>query len=77
MSPAITAVIIAVIALVAQLIFQRHLTSKYDYQCDNCGQRFNLTPLTASVAPHRFGGSKYVRCPHCGVRSWVSPVPKQ
>ena len=29
------------------------------------------------VAPHRFGGSKLVKCPHCGVRTWASPVPKQ
>ncbi|MDR2984992.1 MAG: zinc ribbon domain-containing protein [Nocardiopsaceae bacterium] len=77
MDPAITPVIIVAVAFAAQLIFQRSLTSRYDYQCGHCGQTFSLAPWMASVAPHRFGGRKFVACPHCGVRSWVSPVPKQ
>jgi DNA-directed RNA polymerase subunit RPC12/RpoP len=77
MSTAVIPVIVIVAGFLAQLAFQQSMTSRYDYQCGNCGRTFSLTPLAASIAPHRFGGSKFVRCPHCGVRSWVSPVPKQ
>lgn len=77
MDHALTPVIVVCVAFAAQFVFQQRLTSRYDYQCDKCGRTFSLAPLAASVAPHRFGGSKFVRCPRCGVRSWVSPVPKQ
>jgi DNA-directed RNA polymerase subunit RPC12/RpoP len=77
MPHALIPVIVIAVVFCGQLTFQRFLTSKFDYLCSNCGQRFTLTPFVASIAPHRFGGSKYVRCPHCGTRSWVSPVPKQ
>lgn len=77
MNPAITPVIVIGAAFAAQFIFQQVLTSKYDYQCGNCGRTFSLTPLAASIAPHRFGGSKLVKCPHCGDRTWASPVPKE
>lgn len=77
MNTAIVPVVVIGIALVAQLVVQQGITSRYDYRCGNCGQRFSLTPLAASIVPHRFGGSKFVKCPHCGVRSWVTPVPKQ
>lgn len=60
----------------AQFLVQRGMTSRYDYQCDKCGTTFSLTPGRASIAPHRPGGSKFVRCPNCSARSWVSPVPK-
>lgn len=76
MSPAITPAIVIAVAFAAQLIFQQFLTSRYDYQCGNCGHTFSLTPLAASIVPHRFG-SKFVKCPSCGVRSWAAPVPKQ
>ena len=77
MDPAIIPVTLIGAGLIVQLFVQQGITSRYDYQCGNCGQTFSLTPLAASVAPHRFGGSKLARCPHCGARSWVWPVPKQ
>jgi DNA-directed RNA polymerase subunit RPC12/RpoP len=77
MDRAIILVVVIGGSFLVQLIVQQGITSRYDYQCGTCGRTFSLTPLAASVAPHRFGGSKLARCPHCGVRSWVSPVPKQ
>jgi DNA-directed RNA polymerase subunit RPC12/RpoP len=77
MDPAIIPVTLIGAGFIVQLIVQQGITSRYDYRCGNCGQTFSLTPLAASVVPHRFGGSKLARCPHCGVRSWVWPVPKQ
>jgi DNA-directed RNA polymerase subunit RPC12/RpoP len=52
------------------------LTSRYDYQCGRCRATFSLTPGAAAIAPHRFGGVKHVKCPTCGDRSWITPVPK-
>jgi DNA-directed RNA polymerase subunit RPC12/RpoP len=74
---AIIPVVVIGAGFLVQFVVQQGITSRYDYQCGNCGQTFSLTPFAAAVAPHRFGGRKLVRCPHCGVRSWVSPVPKQ
>lgn len=56
--------------------YQSILNNKYDYKCRNCGKTFSLPALTAALAPHRFGGQKWVKCPHCGMRSWAALVPK-
>ena len=72
-APWYLAVVIIPLALGGQFVF----ASRYDWRCGNCGHTFSLSPLTAAVMPHRFGGQKLARCPDCGVRSWVSPVPKQ
>lgn len=66
-------IIIIPLALGAQLLFAR----RYDWRCQNCGHVFSLSPLTATLMPHSFGGRKLAKCPSCGVRSWVSPVRKQ
>ena len=77
MSTAIIPVIVIIVGFTVQFIVQQRITSRCDYKCGNCGRTFSLTPFAASLAPHRFGGSKLVMCPYCGSRSWVSPVPKQ
>jgi DNA-directed RNA polymerase subunit RPC12/RpoP len=59
-----------------QLQRQRILGDTYCFRCDNCGSKFDLPPLAATLAPHRAVGKKFVRCPSCGTRSWVSRVPK-
>jgi DNA-directed RNA polymerase subunit RPC12/RpoP len=69
-------VAVVVLGFAANLLFQRNLTSRYDYQCERCGSTFSLAPAAAAIAPHKMGGSKYLKCPSCGVRSWVTPVPK-
>jgi DNA-directed RNA polymerase subunit RPC12/RpoP len=56
---------------------QYFFASRVDWQCENCGHTFSLSPFTATLMPHRFGGQKLARCPNCGVRSWVQPVPKR
>lgn len=52
------------------------LASRYDWQCQNCGHTFSLSPVSALLLPHSFGGRKWARCPNCGSRTWASPVPK-
>jgi len=73
MDKALIPIVIFAGVFVTQLMFAR----RYDWQCANCGHTFSLSPLTAMLMPHRFGGQKLVKCPNCGVRSWASPVPKE
>lgn len=68
---------IPIILVPLVFVTQFFLASRYDWQCGNCGHTFRLSPLSAALLPHRFGGQKLARCPDCGVRSWASPVRKQ
>lgn len=68
---------IAVVIIPVALIVQFTVASRYNWQCGNCGHTFSLSPFAAALMPHRFGGRKLAKCPNCGVRSWVSPVPKR
>ena len=76
MSSALIPVIVVVLGFGVNLLVQQTLTSRYDYRCDRCAATFSLSPATAAGAPHKMGGAKYVKCPNCGARSWVTPVPK-
>lgn len=51
------------------------LTSRYDYECPNCGKRSQLSPGAMTFAPHSMG-RKRMRCPQCGQVGWLSPVAK-
>ena len=73
MDKVLVPVVIFALVFVTQFVF----ASRYDWQCGNCGHTFSLSPLSAMLMPHRFGGQKLVKCPDCGVRSWASPVRKQ
>jgi DNA-directed RNA polymerase subunit RPC12/RpoP len=75
-SSAFIPIILVVLVFAINLLVQRNLTSRYDYQCGRCGVAFPLTPAVAAVAPHKMGGAKYVKCPNCGNRSWATRVPK-
>lgn len=76
MPPGVIPVVIIAVGFAVQFLVQRNMLTRYDYQCGNCGATFSPTALSLSLAPHRFGGSKYMRCPRCGRWSWVAPVPK-
>jgi DNA-directed RNA polymerase subunit RPC12/RpoP len=73
----LTPLIVVVGMIGVQFAVQSTLRNRFDYRCGNCGQTFSPSTLGLVLAPHRFGGMKYTRCPHCGKWSWVSPVPKQ
>jgi DNA-directed RNA polymerase subunit RPC12/RpoP len=75
-SSSLAPILLVPAVFVVQLVVQKNLMSRFDYRCGDCGRRFELSPLAASVAPHRFGGAKLVQCPHCGTRTWASPVRK-
>ncbi len=83
MPSVLTAVVVIVLGFVVNLGFQRYLNSRYDYRCERCGATFSLAlssgaiaPHRATIAPYRWGGARYVKCPNCGNRSRVTPVPK-
>ena len=68
-------IVVIGVGLVVMYVVQSRVTATVDYTCGRCGQRFDLTPLAATLAPHRMG-SKWVRCPECGAWSWAAPHPK-
>jgi DNA-directed RNA polymerase subunit RPC12/RpoP len=72
LSPLIAIPVIFVVVLVSQTYMSRN----FDYQCGNCGERFSPSALAAALSPHRFGGQKLLRCPHCGRLGWAQAVPK-
>ena len=76
MPKALIPVVVIAAVLVVQFFVQRYMLTRYDYQCGRCGATFSPTALSLVLAPHRLGGSKYMRCPQCGRYSWVAPVPK-
>ncbi len=69
--------LLIILILVATFIFQAFLAGRFDWRCDKCGHTFSIPPFKAAILPHRWGGQKLVKCPECGVRSWVHRVPKE
>jgi DNA-directed RNA polymerase subunit RPC12/RpoP len=65
------------VIFVITVVFQTFMSRNFDYQCGNCGERFSPSPLAAAIAPHRFGGLKLLRCPHCGKVTWASALRKE
>lgn len=68
--------LVVLVVLVLSHFWNRGLVARYDYRCDQCDSTFSLSPWVATIAPHRFGGLKYVKCPRCGQYSWAEPVEK-
>jgi DNA-directed RNA polymerase subunit RPC12/RpoP len=71
-APWYLAVIVIPLAFAAQFVY----SSRFDWRCENCGHTVTVSPVAAALSPHRVGGKKYARCPDCGARSWLTPVPK-
>jgi hypothetical protein len=71
-----TAFIVVLVMAMGYYAYQRGQMSRYFFHCSRCRTSFPLSPLGASLAPQRYGGSKYGRCPGCGEWSWLDPVPR-
>ena len=71
----LTAFLVIAAALVVGLSVQGWIARNFEYKCPNCGNRFSLSLFAGALSPHAMG-RKWVRCPRCGKRSWVYPVPK-
>ena len=45
------------------------------YRCPVCGHEFEISVFTDLVSPH-VPDVKYLRCPHCGKRNWMTVLVK-
>jgi DNA-directed RNA polymerase subunit RPC12/RpoP len=52
------------------LLLLRWMARAFAYRCPECGELFQLTMLGQFTAIN-MGDERSVRCPKCGVRSWV------
>jgi DNA-directed RNA polymerase subunit RPC12/RpoP len=73
--PYVMKIVIVILLVIIALVMQNWLIRFYDYQCENCGTRFNLPAWQAVFSVHMLG-KKYVKCPKCRKWSWVSPISK-
>ncbi len=56
-----------VVGVVLALLVSWH-TRTYAYRCKECGEEFEISPVTNFVSPQGFdkhGGWKYLKCPRC------------
>lgn len=74
--PAIAPLILMVVIVIFAIKMLNWRIRNFDYQCEICGAIFNL-PFSLAVMSLHMMGRKYVKCPHCGQWSWVSPIPKE
>jgi DNA-directed RNA polymerase subunit RPC12/RpoP len=72
LNPAIGVPLVFAVVLLVNI----YLNKKVDYKCGNCGETFSPTIFQTMTAPHRFGGYKLLKCPHCGKRTWATLVRK-
>jgi DNA-directed RNA polymerase subunit RPC12/RpoP len=42
-----------------------------NYSCRACDTRFEISPWQDFISPHTLT-QKYLKCPHCGARSWAT-----
>lgn len=43
------------------------------YECQKCGHRYVPSYMSVNMAMH-MGRTRYMKCPHCGKRSWQKKV---
>lgn len=77
MTNAVAPVVVVALVFVALVVLQQNMSKGLDYECRACGHRFCPSAVAAALAPHRFGGLKLLRCPHCGALTWASTVPER
>lgn len=46
------------------------------YRCTQCGHEFEITTMTNFLSPH-LPERKYLKCPACGKRDWMTVLMKQ
>jgi disulfide bond formation protein DsbB len=57
----------ALIGVVLTILVSWH-TKMYAYKCKQCGEQFEISPVTNFVSPQGFGKNgawKYLKCPRC------------
>jgi uncharacterized C2H2 Zn-finger protein len=71
----LTSIVVLAAGLWFGYVLNKRRTDTSLFECGACGHAFEVTPLQALFAMHRFG-SKYLRCPSCGSMTWTTPVPR-
>lgn len=60
----------AVIELIGTVVCSSIISQKAGfYECENCHEKYIPHIMACIFAPHQ-GRSKYLKCPHCGKRTW-------
>lgn len=68
-------VIFAALVPLFFVLWQRWMSSNFDYQCAICGEIFSLPSWQAMIVPHMVE-AKLVKCSYCGQMTWARPVSK-
>ncbi len=61
------------VALVGLIILVLMHAKRAVYTCINCNKEFKISPIIDLVSPHNMN-TKYLKCPHCGKRSWHKEI---
>ena len=69
------AIVVVLVAILLVVVVRWH-ASNTAYQCEACGNAFEISILQDLFTPHMLT-TKYVRCPACGRRTWAEVLPKQ
>jgi DNA-directed RNA polymerase subunit RPC12/RpoP len=54
-------------------------TKTYAYQCKQCGEQFEISPVTNFISPQgvgKDGAWKYLKCPHCNKQERAEVLKK-
>jgi rRNA maturation endonuclease Nob1 len=66
-------IIILAVGVAFAYIMQGLRLKKFEYQCRNCNEKFNLPTWKAVIAPPSMN-SKLVKCPKCGKWTWANAI---
>ncbi len=70
----ITLIVIGVIEFLTMAFFALRIEQKAGYyECKNCGHIYTPTYGQVFIAMH-VNRTRYMKCPHCGKRSWQKKV---
>ena len=69
------ALVIAGAAAVLILLVRWHAANT-GYRCADCGHEFAISAWADFLSPHMLT-TKYVKCPHCGRRSWMAALVRE
>lgn len=59
-------ILIALVGLIILVVMHAKVAI---YTCLDCNKEFKISPIVDLVSPHKMD-SKYLKCPHCGKKSW-------
>ena len=67
-------IILAAVVLIFSIIRLAIKSSKYHFECPECGEHFQVSFVKYFFAPHGMG-SVHAKCPKCGYSGMMTAVP--